>query len=281
VQPVSSLWQDPILGDLARELYLRFGLVFEGGQGHLFRKRLTRRAAELGHPAVESYLGEIKAGKEEAEYDRLVELLTVNETYFFREEEHFQGLLGELWPGWVKSGEGPIRVWSAGCSLGCEPYTLAILLKEKGLVGGGRPQVEIMGSDVSTRVLEEAKTGLYGEFALRNTSPYYRQRYFSREGSLYRLSPEIRAMVSFRRFNLLRPDNSFPVTWFHAVFCRNVLIYFDTDAKQRTVEYLVRSLRPDGALIIGRSESLFNVSEAPPMVSLGGVLIHRKGAPLP
>ena len=273
---MSDLWKDPLFGGLALELYRRYGLVFEGGQGHLFRKRLARRAQELDYPSLEDYLADVKTSAREREYDCLGDLLTVNETYFFREEEHFQALLGELWPGWIRSGDDPIRVWSAGCSTGCEAYTLAILLQERGLIGANRPAVEILGTDVNSRVLEEARGGLYGDFALRSTSSYYRQKYFSKEDHLYRLSPEVRRMVEFRRYNLLKPEAFFPAGWFHAILCRNVLIYFDADAKRRAIAALDRSLRHGGALIVGRSESLFNVPDAPPMVNLGGVLLHRK-----
>jgi chemotaxis protein methyltransferase CheR len=237
---------------------------------------MSRRAEELGYPDVGAYVGDVKSGARQAEYERLVELLTVNETYFFREEEHFRVLLEELWPGWVREGEKAIRIWSAGCSTGCEAYTLAILLHERGLLGSGRPPVEIVGTDVNARVLEEAKDGLYSDFVLRNTTPHYRKKYFTAEGRLHRLIPEVRAAVTFRKFNLLRPEVPFSSGWFHAIFCRNVLIYFDTVAKQRAVEVLARSLRQSGALIVGRSESLFNVPGAPPFVKVGGVLIHRK-----
>ncbi|MHB8764652.1 MAG: CheR family methyltransferase [Deferrisomatales bacterium] len=275
---MSALWSDPVLGPLARELYRRCGLVFEGGQAQLFRRRVERRAAELGSNGLPAYLAELVRGPASSEYERLVEILTVNETYFFREEEHFGLIAGELWPAWSREGGSPIRAWSAACSTGCEPYTLAVMLREKGLVGPGRPAAEILGTDVNGRVLDEARDAVYGEFALRGTSEYYRQKYFSREGSLYRLAPAVRDMVTLRRFNLLRPDGLLPPGGFHLILCRNVLIYFDLDAKRRAVELLTRCLRPGGVLLVGRSESLFNVPEAPPLINVGGVLVYRKPA---
>lgn len=273
---MSGLWKDSVLGPVALELYSRYGLVFEGGQAHLFRRRIERRAEELGYATTQQYAEALRNGAGHTEFDRLVDLLTVNETYFFREEEHFQVLLGELWPEWTRSTQGPVRVWSAGCSTGCEAYTLAIFLKEKGLVGRGRAGVEIVGTDVNTRVLEEAKEGRYPDFSLRATNPYYRQKYFTSERHMFRLVPEVRSMVSFRRCNLLHPDSGAPPGRFHAILCRNVLIYFDIEAKRRAVENLARSLLPGGVLLVGRSESLFNVPEAPPLTSLGGILVHRK-----
>ncbi|MBI5444885.1 MAG: protein-glutamate O-methyltransferase CheR [Deltaproteobacteria bacterium] len=223
-----------------------------------------------------TYIQALQNGAGTTEYERLVDLLTVNETYFFREEEHFQLLLGELWPEWTRSGTATIRIWSAGCSTGCEAYTLAMFLKEKGLVGPGRPSVEILATDVNSRVLQEGREGLYADFSLRATTPYYRQKYFTRERHMFRLDPEIRSMVTFRRCNLLRPEPPLEPSRFHAIFCRNVLIYFDVEAKRRVVENLTRSLATGGVLLVGRSESLFNVPGAPALVSLGGILVHRK-----
>jgi chemotaxis protein methyltransferase CheR len=144
------------------------------------------------------------------------------------------------------------------------------------VAGPGRTPVEILATDVNNRVLDEARAGLYGEFSLRNTPPYYRSKYFRKEGHLFRLHPEVRAMVTFRKLNLLRAEALLPASSFHAVLCRNVLIYFDVEAKRQTVRSLVRLLRLGGLLIVGRSESLFNIPEAPALVNLGGVLVHRK-----
>jgi chemotaxis protein methyltransferase CheR len=273
---VSVLWSDPLFGPVAQELYRRCGLVFEGGQAHLFRKRIERRAEETGHADTAAYVAQLERGGAEVEYERLVEMLTVNETFFFREEEQFHLLLDEFWPRWVRRNEGPIRIWSAACSVGCEPYTLAMLLREKGLVGPGRPNVEIQGTDVNGRVLDEAKRGEYGEFSLRNTAEHYRRRYFRKTGHTYTLDPEIRRMVAFRRYNLLRPDGFTALRTVHAVLCRNVLIYFDLQAKRQAVGVLAQALCPGGVLLVGRTESLFNVPEAPPLMSVAGVIAHQK-----
>jgi chemotaxis protein methyltransferase CheR len=229
----------------------------------------------LQYRSVAEYVAAVEK-RGEAEFEFLLETLTVNETYFFREEDHFQTMLAELWPEWVRAGDNPIRIWSAGSSTGCEAYTLAILLREKGLVGGGRSQLELVGTDVNNRVLEEARTGLYGEFSLRGVAPYFRQKYFVKEGQKYRLDAAVREMVTFRRVNLLNPNGWEATGQFHAIFCRNVLIYFDQQAKRRAVGLMSRALRNGGALIVGRSESLFNIAEAPPLVNLGGTLLHRK-----
>ncbi len=273
---MSGLWSDPVYGPLSKELHRRCGLVFEGGQGHLFRRRIERRAGELGYGGATEYVAALRTTLGESEYERLIERLTVNETYFFREEEHFQVLLDRLWSEWSLNGRGPIRVWSAACSTGCEPYTLAMLLLERGKVGPGRPSVEILGTDVNRRVLEEAARAEYGDFSLRNTPAYFVDKYFRKEGHVYRLAPEVRQMVTFRRFNLLNPDAGAIPRGFHGIFCRNVLIYFDLSAKRRAVTLLRDALVAGGALVVGRSESLFNVPEAPPLVSMGGIMIHRK-----
>ncbi|NOY44418.1 MAG: protein-glutamate O-methyltransferase CheR [Deltaproteobacteria bacterium] len=266
---MSRLWEDPRFGPLAHELYRRCGLVFEGGQAHLFRKRVERRALEAGYGDVDSYLERLAFGIDPEEFERLVDLLTVNETFFFREPEHFRVLLDEFWPRWRERGE--VRVWSAACSTGCEPYTLGMLLRERGWHEG----VDILASDVSTRVLGEARQGVYTEFALRNTPAYYRQQYFRMEGARFHLDASVRSMVRFQRINLAGPEPWEPPGRFHAVFCRNVLIYFDLEAKRRVVGRLVASLRPGGVLVVGRSESLLSVPEAPPPLHRGGVVVYR------
>ncbi len=272
---MSGLWSDNSLGCLARELYRRSGLVFEGGQAGLFRKRVERRARELGYAGAPAYVADLDTRLGDTEYDRLIELLTVNETFFFRDQEQIRVLLARNWSRWEASGPGPVRLWSAACSTGCEPYTLAILLREFGYVGPGRPGVEILGTDLNHRVLSEARRAEYREFAFRSTPSYYREKYFRRENGRYRLDPSIRSMVRFRSFNLLQPT-SLPEGPFHGVLCRNVLIYFDAEAKRRAVDLLTRSLRPDGVLVVGRAESLLRLPGAPRAVSCDGVTLYPR-----
>lgn len=269
----SRLWADPVFGPLARELYRRSGLVFEGGQTHLFCKRVERRAHDLGAPGVEAYAATLCREADEEEFERLIEILTVNETYFFREEEHFSLLLDTFWPEWRRRDpRTPVRVWSAACATGCEPFTLAMLLKE----GRGGGPVEILGTDINARVLHDARGGQFGEFSLRNTPERYREAYFRRQGGGYLLAPAVRELVRFQQLNLLHAAGRIPRNQFHAIFCRNVLIYFDLTAKRRVIQTLTEALRPGGVLLVGRSESLFNVPEAPPLGNAGGILYHRK-----
>ncbi len=272
---MSGLWADHSLGCLARELYRRSGLVFEGGQVRLFRRRVERRARELGYEGAPAYASDLDARLGETEYDRLIELLTVNETFFFRDEEQVRALLARHWSRWEASGPGPVRLWSAACSTGCEPYTLAILLRELGYVGPGRRSVEILGTDINRRVLCEARRAEYREFAFRSTPSYYREKYFRRDAGRYRLDPTIRSMVRFRSFNLLQPA-SLPEGPFHGVLCRNVLIYFDAEAKRRAVDFLTRSLRPEGVLSVGRAESLLHVPGAPRGVACDGITLYPR-----
>jgi len=273
---VSLLWADPVFGLLAKTLYGRYGLVFEGGQSHLFKKRISRRAEELGFSGPAEYLRKITEKNSEEEFESLVELLTVNETYFFREPEHYNLLLETFWPKWIRNGETTIRIWSAACSKGCEAYTLAMMLIDKGLVGPTRPKVEILATDVNRRMIAEAKKAVFGEFALRNTTAYYRDKYFEKKANGYHLSDAVAQMVDFKKYNLLKPFDLPTRQPFHAVFCRNVLIYFDQNAKRRVVGSIENLIKPGGLLIIGRSESLFGVPEAPQLTSIRDVMIHVK-----
>ncbi len=244
-----------VLSDLIRE---RTGILFAESNRFLLESRIASRVQELRLDSARSYLYRLRYGSESAaEMDALIDRITIPETYFFREPEQLAAFTEEVLPEWEANARpgASLRIWSAGCATGEEPYTLAMLLAEKDVFS--RHPVEIFGSDISTGSLARARGGVYRENAFRQTEPERRSRFFELEGpGRFRLREEIRARVSFGRTNLIEKDRLAVLPAFDVVFCRNVLIYLDEAAKRSVVTSLHERLAPGGHLFLGRVESL-------------------------
>jgi len=225
------------------------GIVLPPGKEGLVRARLARRLRALGAASYDEYLDLVRdpAGDE---LSAMIDALTTNKTEFFRERAHFDFLAREVLP---TLGTGPLRVWSAGCSTGEEPYTLAMVLRDA-LPDLGLRDVRVLGTDVSRRVLAHAKAGVYADAAARALPQDVRRRHFVRHPDGWQVNGPLRALVTFARLNLMA---SWPMRGpFHAIFCRNVMIYFDRATQQRLVERFTALLAPGGHLFVGHAESL-------------------------
>ncbi len=247
-------------------LHLHSGLHFDAGNVRILERGIVRRMRALNLDTVRDYYAYLnKFAESRRELLKLLGLLTVGETYFFRYLPHFEALKRTVLPQVLRSREKTrsLRIWSAGCSTGEEPYSLAMLLREHfPQVRGWR--IEILGTDINRRALEAAREGLYGPRSLRVTDPIYRSRYFQQVGSSFRVIDEIRAMVRFTYLNLQTDcypsaDNGTQDVDF--LFCRNVMIYFRPETMRRIVERFSHCLAPGGFLFLGHSESLSQVSE--------------------
>jgi chemotaxis protein methyltransferase CheR len=218
----------------------------------LLISRLQRRLRELELSTFGAYYRRVLA--DPVERVRFVDAICTNETHFFREAHHFEYLERTLIPSWRARGKRPIRIWSAGCSTGEEPYSIAMVLAEQ-LEGW---DLEILATDVSTKVLDVARAAIYRNERLHEV-PWDRRRWILRgvgtqEGK-FKVGPEARALVRFRALNLI--DDVFDVgEHLDAVFCRNVLIYFRGDTRARTLGRLVDKLAVGGQLFLGHAESL-------------------------
>jgi len=230
----------------------------------LLANRLRHRLKELAISSYKNYcqLLDSVAGPEEIEH--LVDLITTNHTKFFREPEHFSFLakkaLPALLPRHLKDGT-PLKVWSAACSSGEEPYTLAIVLSEAMRAYPSVPW-EIFASDISRRMLDRAQQGIYRMEAVEPVPPDLLKRYFQ-EGvgartGFCRVKAEVRSRVMFHRINLFQPEYPVP-SRFQVIFCRNVMIYFDAASRATLVHRLSQHLAHGGYLIVGHSESLFGI----------------------
>lgn len=242
-----------------RELaYRSFGLDLRPGKEALVNARLARRVQELGLGSLSEYVEAVKADRTGEELERLINALTTNHTSFLREPQHFALLRETVLP--PLRGRGGVRIWSAGCSTGEEPYT--ILFTAADVLGAERiGALELLATDISTRVLDTAQAGIYPRERLEGLPPGWAQRFFQKgegrwEGSV-RVKPEWRARVEFRRLNLMQDFSHLPR--FRVIFCRNVMIYFDKPTQERLVARFTDRLEPGGWFLIGHSEGLMGV----------------------
>lgn len=239
------------------------GLFFSDESKYLLEKRLNKRLVELRLNCFRDYYYQLRYGQNcEQELAAAIDLLTTNETYFFREDFQLCAFTQEVLPELVRSkaekGVKSLRIWSAGCSSGEEPYTLAMLLLESPLLSGWT--IEIIGTDISQRVLKIARDGLYGKNSFRATDHKYLQRYFTPLENRWQIASQVKDLVSISHLNFFDNNRVALLGEMDAIFCRNVIIYFDLEAKKRVIRTLHDRLKPGGYLLLGHSESLMNIS---------------------
>jgi chemotaxis protein methyltransferase CheR len=264
---------------LRQSIYDYAGLYFDDDATFLIQRRLVPRLEALSLPDFSDYYRYLRAATAEtrrAELEEIVERVTTNETYFFREGYQLAAFKDEILPALAESERRGRRltIWSAGCSTGEEAYTIAILLLESGLFGGW--DVRIFGSDISRRVLQAARKGAYGRGSFRTTEPRILRRYFREVDGRHQVREEVRQMVSFGQINLFDEPMTAIVGEVDIVFCRNVLIYFNHESRRKVIDTLHRKLIRGGFLLLGHSESLINVTTAFELVHLKNDMVYRK-----
>lgn len=250
-----------------RMLEKETGIYLSYAKKSLLVGRLSRRLRELGLNNLRKYYKRVQA--DPAEHVRMIDCISTNETQFFREPLHFEFLEQRLLPQWIAQAEAGqrsrrIHVWSAGCSTGEEPVSIAMTLLHH-LPKSAGWQIEILATDISTRVLTRARGGIWPvEKARQIPTPYLKACMLrgtgTQEGSM-KAGPEIQRVVRFERFNLLGERAPSVPGFFDMIFCRNVLIYFQPETKTRVVRRLLSHLAPDGFLFVGHSESLNHLSD--------------------
>lgn len=255
------------------------GIYFDDGSRFLLERRLSRRLEQHRLKSFEEYYHFLRYDrKREEELVILIDNLTTNETYFFRETPQLRAFSEEILPE-LREGladRKALRIWSAGCSTGEEPYTIAILLLEAGDWWHDW-QIEILGSDINQRVLHTARKGVYKRSAHRATSPGMLAKYFvTDEKGDYRIVDKVKSLVSFSCLNLLDPYKTSLISNMDIIFCRNVIIYFDREAKKKVIESFYHKLRDGGYLLLGHSESLINISNAFTLRTLKNDMVYQK-----
>ena len=256
----------------------RSGLVLTPDKDYLLKSRLEPLAREAGLPGAPELLAAAVREPGGALAARAVDALATHESSFFRDGTPFEQLRASMLPALVAARRpgARLRVWSAACSSGQEPYSLAMLFAEQAHVLAGRA-VDILATDMSEPILAKARTGLYSDFEVsRGLSPERRDRWMVREDASWRVAPDLARTVRFARHNLL--EGPPPAGLFDLIFCRNVLIYFDAEGKRAALTRLHAAMEPDAALVVGGAETLVGFEGLfRPVNGLRGVM-RRAGA---
>lgn len=267
---------------LSRYIHSECGIHISTGKKTMVEGRLRKRLRALGLHTFEAYLEYLFSpeGQGKAEWIYLIDEVTTNKTDFFRESSHFSLLTERILPELIRTnGAGTrsrLNVWSAGCSTGEEPYTLAIVLSEFAAVFPNF-KFSILATDISTKVLEKAKKGIYEHEKIEVIPMPLRKKYLLRSkdksSNLIRIAPELRTMVSYQRLNLL--DNPLGIgVEMNIIFCRNVLIYFDRPTQESVLSRFCSHLVPGGFLFTGHSETLHNMNL--PLTQVANTVYRRK-----
>jgi chemotaxis protein methyltransferase CheR len=267
---------DDVFRLLRDQIYKRSGIWFNDSSKYLLQKRLSPRARELSFDSFQKYFYFLQYDpRADAEFDQIFDLVTTNETYF-REPAQLSAFIEEIVPDLLsRKTLKKIRIWSAGCSSGEEPYSIAILLQDAGWYE--HATFEIFASDINQQVLARARRGTYRESAFRATAPQLRERYFTRnDDNSWRITDEIRNRVSFGRLNLYDEARVSLLGHLDVVFCRNVIIYFDDASKKVVVNNFYNRLVDGGYLLLGHSESLISLSTQFKLRHLKHDMVYQK-----
>ena len=260
-------------------IYTHCGIYFDQESKYILEKRLLQRLTDLALPTFYDYYHYLKynRGKEQELMD-IMDVLTTNETYFFRESFQLKAFSDEIIPELIKSkaarGNRSLRIWSAGCSTGEEPYTIAMLLSTNPDLSGWN--IEIIGTDISQKVLQKARRAVYGKASFRATEDSDLERFFNQQDDGFKVKDSIRELVTISHLNLFDTNRLIMLGKFDLIFCRNVIIYFDHAAKKRVIESFHTSLYDGGFLLLGHSESLMNISTLFTLRHFKNDLIYQK-----
>lgn len=246
---------------LSEVLKQRSGLTLTEDKGYLLESRLTPILRKRDFKTLGDLVAAVKKADDESLLVEVTEVMTTNESFFFRDTRPFEQFKDELLPTLMQNrgSSKTIRIWSAACSNGQEPYSLAMILREQAeKLAGWR--IEIIATDLATGVLAKARAGIYSQFEVQRGLPIqYLVKYFKETGQGWEIDSSIRAMVQFKEFNLL--DSMVSLGNFDLVFCRNVLIYFDQATKADVLERICHQMSGDGYLCLGGAETVLGITE--------------------
>ncbi|MCA9409995.1 MAG: protein-glutamate O-methyltransferase [Candidatus Omnitrophica bacterium] len=247
-----SLMEQATFDEFRRIVHQSGGISLRENKKALVESRVSKRMRALGYENAEQYLKFLKNGGNSEEMVFFLDCMTTNLTYFFREPQHFD-YLRVLFRDWIQEGRDRIRLWSAACSTGEEPYSMAMVTAEA--ARGLNLDARILATDLSTEVLERAKNGVYDSKKIEPVPDPLAKRYLERFDEGFRVKDSLKQFILFKRLNL--SIQTFPMKGpFDAIFCRNVMIYFDNNVRSTLLMEIYRLLRPGGVLMVGQTESL-------------------------
>ncbi len=262
-------------------IYELCGIYFQDNKKYLLESRLLKRINHLKLSSFEEYLKYLKFNpKAKVEKRYLYEAITINETFFFRNQPQLDALTSKIFKETIeakrKLGQKKIRIWSAASSSGEEAYSVAMVIMDMVKPKYPDMQFEIIGTDINEDVVLRAQKGVYKEYAIRNTPAFFLKKYFKQEGTNYTIDPRLKSMVKFSPLNLYDDIKMRSMTNFDIIFCANVLIYFDTKSKIKVVSHLYNSLNRGGYLFIGYAETLHGISKAFKLESFPKTISYKK-----
>lgn len=258
--------KDPALAKIRDLIYRMSGIFQTDNKFYLLANRCQRRMSALKSGSFADYLEHLTTRpNRDAEMRALLNEITIGETCFFRNQPQLDAVLKVILPKLTamktKQSFRKLRIWSAGCSTGEEPYTLSILFLDQLASKLKGWSVEIVATDLNDNSLVKCREGNYSDYALRNTTRDWRDKYFEPVDQLFRVKEEVRTLVKFERLNLQDQAKILFMKGFDIIFCCNVLIYFDGTSKRRTVEHFYNALLPGGYFFLGHSESLYGIND--------------------
>ena len=241
--------------------YRKTGIFFPDSKKDFVEKRIIKRIEETGHSSFRSYFNFIRFDRSSDEIQNLINLLTINETYFFREKYQFECLvenvLDEIYE--YKEPDEVIRIWSIPCSSGEEPYSIAIYLLEYWPLID-EVDVEIIASDIDTDVLDKAKKGIYNYRSVKNLPKHLLRKYFKKlSNDRYEIIDDLKETIDFRQLNLFDPRQNKEYRYIDVIFCRNMLIYFDDESRLKAAQIFYDAMNPGGFIFLGHSESMSRI----------------------
>jgi chemotaxis protein methyltransferase CheR len=272
---------DETFRQLREFIYQQTGIYFQDNKKYLLEGRIGKRVQLLGLKSQEEYLQLIRFGARRAEEMRhFYDAITINETFFFRNEPQFEAFENTLVPS-IIARRGSVtrqklRVWSAASSSGEEAHTLAMIYLERLRPKYPGLELEVVGTDISNAVLETARKGVYRDYSIRNMPKHYLSKYFIAEDGRYTVRDEARSLVRFDNMNLFDQTRMRMMSNFDVIFCCNVLIYFDAKSKIQVVSNLYDALNRGGFLFIGYAESLHGISTAFKLENFPKTVAYKK-----
>jgi len=262
---------------LLRDLVLeRVGLIFDDSKINLLADKLAPLIVERGFDSFLDYYYLLKYDADSAdEWRNVINALTVQETYFWREMDQIHVLAEEVVPQLLaRAPKAPIRIWSAACATGEEPLTIAMRLNENGWFE--RADIEIYASDASSAALERAQKGIYRERSFRALPANLKEKYFTPDGKNWRVAPKLLKKIKWTPANLLVPDEIAPLARVPIIFCRNVFIYFTPDGVRRVVDLFAEKMSVPAFLFVGAAESLLKITDDFDLEELGNAFVYVK-----
>jgi chemotaxis protein methyltransferase CheR len=260
-------------------IYERTGLYFAETKAYFLQNRLSERMAQVGCHSYMDYYYQLKYDPSQTELDRLVDLITTRETSFFRNPPQLAAFQHKVLPELIerkrRDGQRTLRIWSAGCASGEEPYTLAIILLDS-IPASALWDIQVIANDLSLAALAQARRGMYQREALRSLDPLWLQRFFALVSGTYHVRDEVKRLVRWNHLNLADDRRMGIIQHVDVIFCRNVLIYFGQAAKKRVIDRFYEALNPGGYLFLGHSESLHSISKAFRILPYDGAFGYQK-----